>query len=341
MYCDTGKLPMLILDFVEAFKKYLNGLILFTSVIVGALFFSFSISADEIKSEPHKTFSPFTDNLAWGKAKDPKNEKIRVLLSKFKKALLDADRQTLNELVGNNFKQIELIGSQIIAKLNGQDAFDLETKEIRFHKIYYNIVGFTTEGPKGRINAVLISSYHAKNFTRRFYEMFSFSYDKNKGVGKLISQVRTRLFTNEKMKKTGKFILLDEVYYMNLTREIDKYGVLNRDLIFQKMSLKSAKRIRGSFNKDDRYVAVFIPNFFVKPGSVITIEHHYTRPGRNPKRLGSWYSYGQDFFVKKVQPFIFFPTTAWGSYDGKVKFSAFLDGALIHEKSFGIDAAYR
>jgi len=332
MCCDTEKLPMLILDFVAAFKKHLNGLSPFTSVIVGALFFSLSVSADEINSKRHKAFSPFTDNLAWGKAKDPKNEKMRVLLSNFKKALLDADRRTLNELVGNNFKQIELIGSQVISELNSQDAFDLETKIIRFHKIDYNIVGFTTEGPKGRKNTVLISSYHAKYFTRRFYEMFSFSYDKNNGVGKLLSQVRTRLFPNEKMKRTGKFILLEESDYTNLVRDVDKYGALNRDIIFAKMSAKAASEITPSYDADDKFVAVFIPNFFVKPGSIITIAHLYRRIN-NVRR---WFSYGQDFKVNKVQPYIFAATTAWASflYGGTVEMTAYVDGYEIHTEIF-------
>lgn len=168
--------------------------------------------------------------------------------------------------------------------------------------------------------------YRSLNYQITFDEIIKFSPKKDR-----ILEVR-RFVHHQSGSLSGKFVLLEETDYNNLIRDVDRYGALNRDVIFAKMSAKSASQILTSYDTSDIFVAVFIPNFFVKPGSIITIEHLYRRTGEARR----WWSYGQDFKVNKVQPYIFAATTAWASFPdgGTVEMTAYVDGYGIHTQIF-------
>lgn len=185
-----------------------------------------------------------------------------------------------------------------------------------------------------RNNIYVISkvSYRSKYAKYDFLEQYVVDKFKKITKSSMGIKIAERVFFNNAENKSGKFILLDESDYNNFLPDIDKYGALNRDVIFEKMLAKSASQITTSIDTSDKFVAVFIPNFFVKPGSIITIEYLYKREGGSR----NFHSYGQDFKVNKVQPYIFAATTAWASYSdgGTVEMSAFLDGEKIHTQTF-------
>lgn len=299
----------------------------------------FQIGLAENSGHNKTSKNRFIENLnTWKSVDKDKNRILEIIAKKLKPGIEKLNIETLNNILSDDFEH-RLVLNVKSANIQDRSTYisllkDLSQTYQPVRRISYSIRGMLKNKTGSNVFVTSVTKYKTRHHQSYFLELLTFNSVKRDW--KISRQQLIPYHRWGTVKKSGKFILLDESDYNNLVRDVDKYGALNRDIIFEEMFAQAAKRIRGSFDKDDRYVAVFIPNFFVKPGSVITIEHHYTWPER--KRRKAWNSFGKDFAVKKVQPFIFFPTTAWGSFDGQVKFSAFLDGNVIHDETFEIVA---
>lgn len=295
----------------------------------------FQLGLAEYSDRNKTSKNHFIENLnTWKSVDKDKNRILEIIVKKLKPGIEKLNIETLNNILSDDFEH-RLVLNVKSANIQDRSTYisllkDLSQTYQPVRRISYSIRGMLKNKTGSNVFVTSVIKYKTRHHQSYFLELLTFTSVKRDW--KISRQQLIPYPRWEIAEKSGNFILLYESDYTNFLLDINKYGTLNRDVIFEKMSAKSVSQITTSVDTSDIFVAVFIPNFFVKPGSIITIEHLYRRTGEARR----WWSYGQDFKVNKVQPYIFAATTAWASflYGGTVEMTAYVDGYGIHTQIF-------